>query len=153
MHVLFVCTGNICRSPTAEGVFRHFAAEAKLDVFADSAGTRGFHFGHRPDRRSVRTAAARGIDLGDQRARKVEKADFETFDLIVALDNGHLRRLERLQPANAPARVSLLLDFTPDRAGEDVPDPYYGGEDGFEHALDLIEAGVRGIIAEIKGRQ
>ncbi|NNE84765.1 MAG: low molecular weight phosphotyrosine protein phosphatase [Alphaproteobacteria bacterium] len=153
MRVLFVCTGNICRSPTAEGVFRHFATEAGLDVIADSAGTRGFHFGHRPDRRSVRAAAARGIDLGDQRARKVEKVDFDTFDLIVALDNGHLRRLERLQPANAPARLHLLLDFTHDRAGEDVPDPYYGGEDGFEHALDLIEAGVRGIIAEIKNRR
>ena len=153
MRVLFVCTGNICRSPTAEAVFRHFAAAAKLDAEADSAGTRGFHFGARPDTRAVRAAAARGIDLGSQRARKVEKADFDTFDLIVALDRSHLRRLEQWRPANARAEVRLLTAFAGDLAPEDVPDPYYGGDHGFEHALDLIEAGVRGIIAEITGRR
>lgn len=152
MRVLFVCTGNICRSPTAEGVFRHLAAEAELNAEADSAGTRGFHFGARPDIRSIKAAAARGINLGNQRARKVEKTDFDTFDLIVALDRGHLRRLERLCPPNARADVRLLMEFASDRALEDVPDPYYGGDAGFEHALDLIEAGVRGIIAEINGR-
>ena len=152
LRVLFVCTGNICRSPTAEGVFRHFAAEVNLDAVADSAGTRGFHFGQRPDRRAVKAAAARGIDLGGQRARKIEKADFETFDLIVALDHGHLRRLERMRPPDARAEVRLLMEFARDTSLEDVPDPYYGGDDGFEHALDLIEAGVRGIIAEVTVR-
>jgi protein-tyrosine phosphatase len=151
LRVLFVCTGNICRSPTAEGVFRHFAAQANLDAEADSAGTRGFHFGARPDTRSVKAAAARGIDLSGQRARKVEKTDFDTFDLIVALDRGHLRRLERLQPPNTNADLRLLMKFAGDGTLEDVPDPYYGGAVGFERALDLIEAGVRGIIAEIKG--
>ncbi len=152
LRVLFVCTGNICRSPTAEGVFRHFAAQANLDAETDSAGTRGFHFGARPDTRSVKAAAARGIDLSGQRARKVEKTDFETFDLIVALDRGHLRHLERLRPPGARAEVRLLMAFAGDRDLEDVPDPYYGGAAGFEHALDLIEAGVRGIIAEIRRR-
>ena len=153
MRVLFVCTGNICRSPTAEAVFRHFAAQAKLDVVADSAGTRGFHVGAPPDPRAVHAAAARGINLGNQRARKVVRADFETFDLIVALDRSHLRKLKRLRPADARAEVRLLLDFANDVAHEDVPDPYYGGADGFAHALDLIEAGVRGLIAEAMSRQ
>ena len=153
MRVLFVCTGNICRSPTAEAVFRHFAAEAELDAVADSAGTRGFHFGARPDPRAVRAAAARGIDLGDQRARKVTRVDFETFDLIVALDRSHLRKLKQLRPADARAEVRLLLEFADGLAHDDVPDPYYGGADGFDHALDLIEAGVRGLIAETLSRQ
>ena len=148
MRVLFVCTGNICRSPTAEAVFRHFAKEAGLAAEADSAGTRGFHFGARPDARAVRAAAARGIDLGGQRARKIEISDFETFDLIVALDRHHLRRLERMRPPHAPAELRLLMEFARDAATDEVPDPYYGGEQGFEHALDLIEAGVRGIIAD-----
>ncbi len=152
MRVLFVCTGNICRSPTAEAVFRHFAATAKLAAETDSAGTRGFHFGQRPDARATRAAAARGIDLRGQRARKVEKSDFDTFDLIVALDRSHFRRLVRWRTAGARAEVRLLMEFAPDTALEDVPYPYYGGEQGFEHALDLIEAGVRGIIAEINGR-
>jgi protein-tyrosine phosphatase len=152
LRVLFVCTGNICRSPTAEAVFRHFATEANLDAEADSAGTRGFHFGARPDSRSVKAAATRGIDMSGQRARKVDLTDFDTFDLIVALDRGHLRRLERLRPADAHAEVRLLMEFAGDCDLDDVPDPYYGGDGGFEHTLDLIEAGVRGIIAEIRNR-
>ena len=152
MRVLFVCTGNICRSPTAEAVFRHFAEAANLEAEADSAGTRGFHFGARPDARAIRAAAARGIDLGGQRARKVDHSDFETFDLIVALDRHHLRRLERMRPSHARAEVRLLMDFARGAATEEVPDPYYGGDQGFEHALDLIEAGVRGIIADLNGR-
>lgn len=152
LRVLFVCTGNICRSPTAEAVFRHFATNAGLNAEADSAGTRGFHFGARPDARAIRAAAVRGIDLGDQRARKVAKSDFDSFDLIVALDRGHLRRLERWRPRRARADLRLLMEFVPDRRLLDVPDPYYGGDDDFDHALDLIEAGVRGLIAHIAGR-
>ena len=150
MRVLFVCTGNICRSPTAEAVFRHFAAEAKLAVETDSAGTREFHFGARPDSRAIRAAAARGIDLGDQRARKVDTSDFETFDLIVALDRSHLRRLERWRPANARAEVRLLMDYARDVTLDDVPDPYYGGQSGFERVLDLVEDASRGLLQALK---
>jgi len=112
LRVLFVCTGNICRSPTAEAVFRHFAAEANLDAEADSAGTRGFHFGARPDSRSVKAAAARGIDMSGQRARKVDLADFDTFDLIVALDRGQEVRVRIGQSDRGPQVSEISTDLS-----------------------------------------
>ncbi|NBX65962.1 MAG: low molecular weight phosphotyrosine protein phosphatase [Proteobacteria bacterium] len=133
MKILFVCTGNICRSPTAHGVFRHRARQASLDVYCDSAGTHAYHVGEPPDRRSTRAAALRGYDLSDIRARKVVADDFESFDFILCMDSGHKQILERVAPKHGTAKIQMF-DI------QDVADPYYGGEDGFERVLDQIEA-------------
>lgn len=152
MRVLFVCTGNICRSPTAEGVFRHLAAAAGLaDRFAaDSAGTHGYHVGEAPDPRSQAAAARRGVDLSAQRARQVTAEDFEDFDLILAMDRGHYRQLAALAPPHAAHRVRLFLDFASPGGAKDVPDPYYGAGDGFETVLDLVEDAARGLLDHLR---
>jgi protein-tyrosine phosphatase len=151
MKILFVCTGNICRSPTAEGVFRHMVEEAGLGntVVTDSAGTHGYHIGDPPDARSTKAAAGRGFDLSPLRARKVTAADFRDFDLILAMDQGHLAHLAALRPQDATAELKLFLDFHPAR-GKDVPDPYYGGPEGFEQVLDMIEAASAVLLAHAK---
>lgn len=154
MRVLFVCLGNICRSPTAEGVLRAFAAreapELRLEV--DSAGTAGYHIGEPPDARTRQAAARRGYDLGKLRARVVEPADFERFDLILAMDRENLSVLRRRAPQMAHERLRLLLEFAPPGSPEDVPDPYYGGPNGFEEVLDLVEAAVRGLLRHLRQR-
>jgi protein-tyrosine phosphatase len=142
--VLFVCTGNICRSPTAEAVLRHQAEEAAVELHIESAGIGRWHVGCPPDERTQRHAKGRGYDLSRLRARQVEPFDFERFDLIVALDRGHLRELHRMAPAGRRDRIRLLI---PER---DVPDPYYGGPQGFEHVLDLVEAACRDLLRELK---
>lgn len=150
-RVLFVCTGNICRSPTAEGVFRRAVAAAGLAhvIETDSAGTHGYHVGEAPDPRTVAAARARGIDLSDLRARKVSGADFARFDLILAMDAGHRRHLAAMRPTGARAAVALLLDYHPSARGGDVPDPYYGDAAGFTQVLDLVEAAVPGLLAHL----
>jgi protein-tyrosine phosphatase len=148
-RLLFVCTGNICRSPTAEGVLLHKAAQAGLAVTVDSAGTSDEEAGNPPHPRSQQVAAARGYRLPDHRARRLRRADFERFDRILAMTRAHLRIMERLAPAASPARLELLMAYAPDRGVEDVPDPWYGGSADFEHALDLIEAGCAGLLAEL----
>ena len=147
LRVLFVCLGNICRSPTAEGVFRARAAAAGLDVIADSAGTGAWHVGEAPDRRAQAEAAARSYDLSGQRARQATTQDFRDFDLIIAMDRSNLATLERLRPESAAAEVSLFLDLLPDQPRRDVPDPYY--EDGFDTVLTLIEDGADALIARL----
>jgi len=144
MKVLFVCTGNICRSPTAEGVMRKMIAGEGLEVQVESAGTHDYHVGEAPDERSQRHAERRGYDLRAQRARQVSPEDFVRFDLILAMDRGHLRQLERLRPAGHRAKLRLLL------GDRDVPDPYYGGAEGFEEVLDLVEDACRDLIAELR---
>ena len=141
INVLFVCMGNICRSPTAEGVFRKLVAEQGLaDQFTiDSAGTHGYHIGDPPDHRAQVTAARRGYDLSTLRARQVTRADFEQFDYVLAMDEGNLDILLRACPASLIPRVRLFLDFAEGIEEREVPDPYYGGPDGFEHVLDLVE--------------
>jgi protein-tyrosine phosphatase len=152
MRILFVCLGNICRSPTAEAVLRALAAREAPDLLleVDSAGTAGYHVGQPPDPRTREAAARRGYDLGALRARVVEPADFERFDLILAMDRENLKVLRRRAPTHAHERLRLFLEFAPEAAPEDVPDPYYGGPNGFEEVLDLVEATTRGLLAHLR---
>ena len=139
--MLLVCTGNICRSPTAEGVMREIAKRRGLAgrVKIESAGTHDYHVGEPPDPRTREHAAKRGYDLSAQRASQVGPKDFHTFDYILAMDRGHLRILESMAPENAKAKLGLFLEASGKWKGEDVPDPYYGGTAGFEQVLDMVE--------------
>lgn len=152
IRVLFVCMGNICRSPSAEGIFRAQVREAGLAnlIAADSAGTHGYHVGEPPDRRAIEHAAQRGIDIADLRARRVQLEDFRRFDLILAMDRENLGQLNRLCPRDAIERPRLFMDFAPHLDARDVPDPYYGGADGFEHVLDLVEEASRGLLDHLR---
>ncbi len=149
--VLFVCLGNICRSPTAEGVLRAIAArefpKMKLDI--DSAGTAGYHVGEPPDRRTVGAARRRGYDLGGLRARQVRPDDFSRFDYVLAMDRANLAELQHLRPEDATARLGLFLEFAPEANEPEVPDPYYGGVEDFERVLDLCERAARGLLARL----
>jgi protein-tyrosine phosphatase len=153
ISVLFVCMGNICRSPTAEGVFRHHVAEAGLDarIDIDSAGTHAYHVGDQPDRRARAAAERRGISLTDIRARRVHPDDFERFNYIIAMDHDNLAILEEQVEAAHREKLRLFLDFAsgPER---EVPDPYYGGATGFERVLDLVEDASRGLLEELRER-
>jgi len=144
MKVLFVCTGNICRSPTAEGVLRRLAEEENLRIHVESRGTHDYHVGEPPDERAQDHARRRGYDLSAQRAKQIGKRDFEEFDLVLAMDRGHLRILQRLCPSQHAGKVRLFLQEA------DVPDPYYGGPEGFEQVLDLVEAACRGLLEEMR---
>ena len=148
-RILFVCLGNICRSPTAEGVFARRAAEAGADVETDSAGTGGWHVGASPDARAQEAALRRGVDLSALRARRVSAADFHAFDLIIAMDEDNLSALTRAAPPGATARINLFLDYAPEAGQSAIPDPYYGGEDGFDRVLDLIETASDGLLASL----
>lgn len=154
-RVLFVCLGNICRSPTAEAVMAQLVAEAELEhaIELDSAGTGAWHVGSPPDERATAAAAARGIEMRGA-ARQVTVEDFEQFDLLLAMDADNHRNLRELAPhAEAAAKVRMLREFDPastSAAGLDVPDPYYGGADGFGRVLDLVEAACAGLLAELR---
>lgn len=153
MHVLFVCLGNICRSPTVEAIAREHLQRAGLAgrVTLDSAGTGDWHVGRPPDSRSSSAALERGYDLSALRGRQVCAEDFQRASLILAMDHQNLANLQRLRPAGAPAEVDLFLR----RYGllpEAMPDPYHGGAQGFQQVLDLAEQGIRGLIAELRGR-
>ena len=153
MRILFVCLGNICRSPTAEGVMRSKLQQAGLDdrVVIDSAGTGAWHVGRQPDPRTRAAAALRGYDLEPLRARQVEVQDFQRFDLILAMDQANLRDLRQLRPATASAELDLFLRRGGLHALE-VPDPYYGGSDGFERVLDMVEQACDHLIQQIRER-
>ncbi len=152
--ILFVCLGNICRSPLAEGVFRAVLAERGLEAaFAiDSAGTGGWHAGSAPDPRSVAVAARHGVDITAQQARKVTLADFDRFDLILGMDRSNVDDLRQLAPEASPGRVELFLDLATGRI-KDVPDPYYGGEDGFLDVYRMIREASEALADRLAGRE
>lgn len=159
VRVLMVCLGNICRSPTAQGVLRHKVQQAGLQgrVMVDSAGTYAGHAGHPPDARARQRAALRGYDLSGLRARKVSPVDFSRFDLILAMDWGNLKALQEACPARRELhKVRRLVEFIPSTSqyhGVDVVgDPYYGGDEGFERVLDLVEAACDGLVAHLQNR-
>jgi low molecular weight protein-tyrosine phosphatase len=150
-RILFVCMGNICRSPTAEGVFRMVVSRVAtdVDIEIDSAGTHDYHVGQAPDRRAQEAARRRGIDLSRQRARLVTRADFDRFDLILAMDRQNLGTLRSLAPAERRERIRLVMDYAPAAHAREVPDPYYGGATGFEEVLDLLEEAADGLLQQL----
>lgn len=148
--VLFVCLGNICRSPLAEGAMRRLAEAESAALEIDSAGTGDWHIGHAPDPRAQAEALRRGLDISMLRARQVTEEDFHRFDHIVAMDAKNLADLLAMQPDGARAALSLLLDHA---EGGDVPDPYYGGDEGFAETFQLVEDGVRGLLQAISGQR
>jgi protein-tyrosine phosphatase len=154
VKILFVCLGNICRSPTAEAVFRAVAAREapELMIEVDSAGTAGYHVGEPPDLRTRQAASRRGYDMSLLRARIVEPRDFEDFDFILAMDSENLKVLNHRAPVHARDRVRLFLEFAPDATTTEVPDPYYGGPNGFEEVLDLVEAATQGLLQHLRQR-
>lgn len=153
-RVLFVCLGNICRSPTAHGVFESMVVERGLsgEIEVDSCGTAHWHIGEPPDERSIAAAEARGYRMAHLRARQFSDADFDAFDYILAMDHSNLADLESLRPAGYKGVLDLFLRFAPDTGAEEVPDPYYGSGDGFSEVLDLIEAASEGLLRAITGR-
>lgn len=154
MRILFVCLGNFCRSPTAEGMLRHLVSTTAqgLQIEIDSAGTGDYHVGSPPDPRSQRAAARRGIDISGLRARQVAPEDFERFDLILAMDRDNLRDLNVLRPQTSSARMQLFLEYAPGAGRLDVPDPYMGQDSDFETVLDLADVASRGLIAALQLR-
>lgn len=150
-RVLFVCLGNICRSPTAEGVLRAIAAREfpLLELDIDSAGTANYHVGEPPDRRTVAAARRRGYDLGGLRARQVTPGDFGRFEYVLAMDHANLAELERVRPEAATAKLALFLEFAPEAQALEVPDPYYSGVEEFERVLDLCELAARGLLTRL----
>lgn len=148
--ILFVCLGNICRSPLAEAALREEARRLRLDLIVDSAGTGNWHAGEPPDPRAIAVAAKNGVDIRGLRARQVTRADFTRFDRIVALDHDNLKDLRRLAPANASAELSLLLDHVPGREGQGVTDPWFGDDAGFDVTWAEVTAAARGLVAAIR---
>ena len=145
--VLFVCLGNICRSPLAEAAFRDAAAKAGLEVEVDSAGTADYHVGESPDPRSVAEARQHGIDISGYRGRQLSAEDFHEFDYILGMDNSNMANIARLDPGDGKANVAMLLDIVPGQEGREVGDPYYGGADGFSVTWSEVSAGANALVA------
>lgn len=155
-RILMVCTGNICRSPTAEGVLRRKLQQAGLggQVLVDSAGTQGYHTAEAPDARAIRAAAQRGYDIASLRARPMRPEDFGQFDWLLAMDQTHLDWMRKRAPAGARAQLALLMPHAQlPQVHTEVPDPYYGGPAGFDHVLDLVEAACDGVLVRLQGGQ
>ena len=149
-NILFVCLGNICRSPTAKAVFDWKLKEAALSLETDSAGTTGYHAGSPPDPRAQRIARQWGLDISGERARVVTSEDFTRFDAIFVMDRSNLDDLRALRPADEHCRVELVMSLAPDYGVDEVPDPYYGGVDGFERVIDMLEAAADRLVEELR---
>ena len=154
IRILFVCLGNICRSPSAEGVFRAHVTAAGLDqqILIESAGTGAWHIGKAPDRRAQKAAKQRGYDLSQLKARQVHADDFDTFDLILAMDDENMSDLRHAAPDYCHPKIQFFLAHHPHADDLNVPDPYYGGDEGFEHMMDLIEGASEGLLAHVRER-
>jgi protein-tyrosine phosphatase len=154
VSVIFVCMGNICRSPTAEAVFRRYVENAGLagHILIDSAGTHDYHIGDAPDLRAQRAAQQRGYDMSSLRGRQVGEVDFHRFDYVLAMDKANLAILQRLAPPAGDAQVRLFLEYARHHGEREVPDPYYGGPDGFERVLDMVEDASEGLLQHIRQR-
>ena len=152
VKVLLICMGNICRSPTAHAVFRHLVNEHGLSevIEIDSAGTHAYHIGNPPDSRSMQTARKRGIEMSDLRARQVDLGDFYHYDYLIAMDDYNMSLLKEQAPADTKHKLSMFLSFAPHLNEREVPDPYYGGADGFELVFDMVQAASEGLLAHIK---
>lgn len=155
VNVLFVCMGNICRSPLAHGLFEDLVEKEGLSgvIVVDSAGTHAYHVGEQPDPRSQQTALRHGIDLSGQRARRVAGTDFDRFDYILAMDRDNFSILDDNCPEEHRHKLSLFMEFAPERPEREVPDPYYGGPDGFDRVYDMVEAAAIGLLQEIRNRR
>lgn len=155
VKVLFVCLGNICRSPTAEGVFRKLVQDEKLEhhFIIDSAGTHAYHIGEPPDERAQEACARRGIDISGLSGRKAIAADIERFDYVLAMDRENFENLIDICPPGHETRIRLFMEFAADRPEEEVPDPYFGGPSGFDRVLDMIEDAARGLLEDIRRTQ
>jgi len=152
ISVLFVCTGNICRSPTAQGIFEQLVGAAHLQqrFEIDSAGISNYHVGEAPDPRTQKAAAAHGVDLSQQKARQIQVRDFYEYDLIVAMDSGHLDELQEQKPDDARSELIRLLDYCDEIAHKDVPDPYYGSNVGFDRVFEICDAGCRALLQRLR---
>lgn len=154
VKILFVCMGNICRSPTAHGIFLALVKQQGLEhlIEVDSAGTHAYHIGNPPDHRAQASALKRGVDLSNLRARHVEKSDFETYDYVLAMDAENYDYLSALCPDGYKEKLKLLMEFAPHLNVREVPDPYYGGTSGFERVLDMVETAAQGLLKDIRAR-
>ena len=152
VRVLFVCLGNICRSPTAEGVFRKLVEEAMLtaQIEIDSAGTHAYHVGEPPDERAQFACQRRGIDISRLRGRRASASDFQKFDYVLAMDRQNQENLLAISPKGLEHKLRLFMEFAPNRPEQEVPDPYFGGESGFDRVLDMIEEAARGLLEDIR---
>lgn len=151
-NLLFVCMGNICRSPSAEGFFSSClqSSNCRNQVSIDSAGTHSYHVGHSPDSRAIETAASFNVDISNLRARKVSASDFHHYDLIIAMDRSNLEDLQRIQPHDSKAQLKLMMQYHPDGHPDEVPDPYYGGMDGFNYMCKLLESASEGLLRDLE---
>lgn len=154
INILFVCMGNICRSPSAEGFFSSALQTSKYreQISTDSAGTHGYHVGHTPDSRAIETALNFGVDISGLRARKVSVADFDAFDMIIAMDHDNFEDLQRIRPKGSKATLQLMMQYHPEAQPEEVPDPYYGGMSGFIHMCELLDSATRGLLKDVEER-
>ncbi len=154
INILFVCMGNICRSPSAEGFFARALAQSQYKdlISIDSAGTHSYHVGHSPDPRAIETASNFDVDLGHLRARKVSVSDFHEFDLIVAMDRSNLADLQLIQPEGSSASLKMMMKYHPDGRPDEVPDPYYGGIDGFSYMCELLDSATAGLLKDVEER-